>query len=68
MNFWLKLLSLPSRERGLKPWNEKLAYIAKHVAPFAGAWIETFFVILIPPIHKKSLPSRERGLKLKKTI
>ena len=34
------LLSLPSRERGLKFTNMSLAVWAEQVAPFAGAWIE----------------------------
>ena len=41
MNFWPKLLSLPSWERGLK--REQLSgYVQSvDVAPFVGAWIET---------------------------
>ena len=35
------LLSLPSRERGLKQVLFNLIYSFGHVAPFAGAWIET---------------------------
>ena len=57
------ILSLPSRERGLK---YRFTYGLKEtgkVAPFTGAWIE------IPRrrpafILHASLPSRERGLKL----
>ena len=56
------LLSLPSRERGLK-----YKIMVKHpfqlgVAPFAGAWIEIAYTK--PQCNLlKSLPSRERGLK-----
>ena len=55
-------VSLPMRERGLKPEirckNSKKIYVAPH----AGAWIET------PPLFCElslllSLPMRERGLK-----
>ena len=55
-------VSLPSRERGLKsrPYLYQLRY--SRVAPFAGAWIEINpFDKVIKP--KRSLPSRERGLK-----
>ena len=62
------LLSLPSRERGLK-YKCPLARV-RHlsVAPFAGAWIEISpsrspLVIGLP-----SLPSRERGLKSPKAF
>ena len=41
MNFWLKLLSLPSWERGLKHIALQRVYFADLVAPFVGAWIET---------------------------
>ena len=34
------LLSLPSRERGLKSLNIKVIVRSNGVAPFAGAWIE----------------------------
>ena len=33
------------------------------VAPYAGAWIETFATALIPAGVCSSLPMRERGLK-----
>ena len=36
-----------------------------NVAPFAGAWIEILKIIKQFPLRIKSLPSRERGLKLK---
>ena len=35
------LKSLPSRERGSKPWQDKRFTLLRLVAPFAGAWIET---------------------------
>ena len=41
MNFWLKLRSLPSRERGLKRKICRVCGKILSVAPFAGAWIET---------------------------
>ena len=56
------LLSLPSRERGLKLHISDCISVDSLVAPFAGAWIE----ILIRQVLKdrmQSLPSRERGLK-----
>lgn len=34
------LLSLPSRERGLKYLADELGRVSGRVAPFAGAWIE----------------------------
>ncbi len=56
--------SLPSRERGLKSClvrrHEKLS---NKVAPFAGAWIE-IVNNLASTVSGRSLPSRERGLKL----
>ena len=39
------LLSLPSRERGLKFDKEKGTLIKSLVAPFAGAWIEIFPIV-----------------------
>ena len=41
MNFWLKLLSLPTWERGLKLIFNAANQIGKAVAPYVGAWIET---------------------------
>ncbi len=38
--FWLILLSLPSRERGLKSDDPQDYGYISDVAPFAGAWIE----------------------------
>ena len=57
------LLSLPSRERGLKSIRNRYHVVNNFVAPFAGAWIE-IVVSLHKPFHPLSLPSRERGLKL----
>ena len=37
------------------------------VAPYAGAWIETLFFLLLRRGESKSLPTRERGLKLART-
>ncbi len=61
------LLSLPSRERGLKFTPETVICNLLSVAPFAGAWIE---IRGIPSMSARSLslPSRERGLKLKYTL
>ena len=56
------LLSLPSRERGLKFFITDYKAVSHIVAPFAGAWIEIVdFGLCIP--NGRSLPSRERGLK-----
>ena len=41
------LLSLPSRERGLKSRTTRFTATLKLVAPFAGAWIE---IVLTPMI------------------
>ena len=56
------ILSLPSRERGLKSAYIEDEEIVEEVAPFAGAWIE---ISTLEPQHplSVSLPSRERGLK-----
>ncbi len=56
-------VSLPSRERGLKSVYNKLYESSLLVAPFAGAWIEIVSPAAVC-ILTKSLPSRERGLKL----
>jgi hypothetical protein len=50
------------RERGLKRLSRGGINWAQ-VAPRAGAWIETFHIFL-PFLWGKSLPVRERGLKL----
>ena len=56
------MLSLPSRERGLKCKYCNFTLEERQVAPFAGAWIE--IVHILPSIAQTaSLPSRERGLK-----
>ena len=56
------LLSLPSRERGLKSDGDGDGFIIGEVAPFAGAWIE-ISLTRKPKGAEPSLPSRERGLK-----
>ena len=61
------LLSLPSRERGLKSFNPTAENMAKWVAPFAGAWIEIPSITTITS-WVLSLPSRERGLKFPDTL
>ena len=63
MNFWSKLLSLPSWERGLKYNLCHNDHKQVYVAPFVGAWIEIFCNLYIEPVSM-SLPSWERGLKL----
>ena len=66
MGFWLELLSLPSRERGLKFVYSCIFIKFHHVAPLAGAWIE---ITAKKQLKQKmtSLPSRERGLKCRFT-
>ena len=44
------LLSLPSRERGLKYEEEEKILDRKKVAPFAGAWIEIYTPVFAPVI------------------
>ena len=58
----LHLMSLPSRERGLKYGIVFPEEVPKHVAPLAGARIEIkgYFKSFFSGL---SLPSRERGLK-----
>ena len=58
------LLSLPSRERGLKLLRKRVYLYRKIVAPFAGAWIEILYSGTPGAGKSLSLPSRERGLKL----
>ena len=56
------MVSLPSRERGLKYHQSRRSMVAQAVAPFTGAWIE----MVTESSHigaTTSLPSRERGLK-----
>ena len=57
------MLSLPSRERGLKSCLAVRVNSQKFVAPFAGAWIEISYNHVKQKRLVKSLPSRERGLK-----
>ena len=57
------VLSLPSRERGLKSTGRTLALIQNPVAPLAGARIEIRNHCLQWWNPFTSLPSRERGLK-----
>ena len=57
--------SLPSRERGLKSFRFPEYLRKKYVAPFAGAWIEICNGFLRQVLFGGSLPSRERGLKLR---
>ena len=51
------LLSLPSRERGLKYLYLNIFSWSRKVAPFAGAWIE------IPKCISKKLPALCRSLR-----
>ncbi len=46
--------SLPVRERGLKPRHHPVCRVPCHVAPRAGAWIETGY----PARHGVASPSR----------
>ena len=57
------LLSLPSRERGLKFRASYLENMQFRVAPLAGAWIEIASLAGSSIVPLPSLPSRERGLK-----
>ena len=61
--FFLVLLSLPSRERGLKFTIFQPGLMIHSVAPFAGAWIEIGYGAGSSALVSSSLPSRERGLK-----
>ena len=56
------LLSLPTRERGLKSVLLRVPSGALFVAPHAGAWIE-ISLFCRDGDHVLSLPTRERGLK-----
>ena len=60
------IVSLPSRERGLKYCDKCEGCTWRGVAPLAGAWIE-INVFSPDATSSKSLPSRERGLKLLRT-
>ena len=55
--------SHPSRVRGLKLVIGMTVYMSKEVAPFTGAWIETFFPNTVADQSVESHPSRVRGLK-----
>ena len=57
------VVSLPSRERGLKFFSTWVMNWLEIVAPFAGAWIEIQKLTGLVE-SMKSLPSRERELKL----
>ena len=59
----LSEVSLPVRERGLKYKRDSIMALLGPVAPRAGAWIEIFRCRLHSP-PRRSLPVRERGLKL----
>ncbi len=50
------------RGRGLKPARNEMWAKHDHVAPHAGAWIETFLLGLTP-LKVLSPPMRGRGLK-----
>ena len=55
-------MSLPSWECGLKSDVLQNAYLASHVTPFVGVWIEIAWRIQTAS-YKLSLPSWECGLK-----
>ena len=67
ITLWLPIetpvMSLPSRERGLKFDYPGVTSIGAFVAPFAGAWIEILPASRFAIDYFLSLPSRERGLK-----
>ena len=44
-DFWAKLLSLPSWERGLKQFSFVRYKYCRLVAPLVGAWIETLIAL-----------------------
>ena len=56
------MVSLPSRERGLKLVDDGTGAGVVFVAPFTGAWIEIPCMVSAMRVSW-SLPSRERGLK-----
>ena len=56
------IMSLPTRERGLKRKHLRDGLQKHIVAPYAGAWIETD-ILNIKEENEMSLPTRERGLK-----
>ena len=55
--------SLPSWERGLKHFIGTKSEVGDVVAPFVGAWIETYCRSSVDCTLQPSLPSWERGLK-----
>ena len=57
------MLSLPSRECGLKFALIELFEISVKVTPFAGVWIEIILTLSFVHLPPMSLPSRECGLK-----
>ena len=63
MEFCVKLLSLPSWERGLKFNYRYMMHKWFYVAPLVGAWIEIKRFSLLRLCQIGSLPSWERGLK-----
>ncbi len=56
------MLSLPTRERGLKFSDICKLQNGGFVAPYAGAWIEILPLLSLRHDYT-SLPTRERGLK-----
>ena len=52
------------RVRGLKPWVYGKPELVSHVAPYAGAWIETTMSKDYEDEQRESHPMRVRGLKL----
>ena len=56
-------MSLPSWERGLKLGYGRETLQCHTVAPFVGAWIETYKYKIADAAVDVSLPSWERGLK-----
>ena len=61
---WRRAQSRPSRARGLKRLSDNCKAYYQHVAPLAGAWIETARNRTRKAAHRRSRPSRARGLKL----
>ena len=51
-DFWAKLLSLPSWERGLKRFPRNNISLIYPVAPLVGAWIET----TVPESFLRTIP------------
>ena len=59
----IRNMSLPSRERGLKSYADRVIGYRSNVAPLAGARIEIPYCLPVLVQLHTSLPSRERGLK-----